>query len=54
MTTNLPAHLAQHQPRREQFKTQEEYEEALAYFKHRLKGRLKASPPPSASRSPER
>jgi hypothetical protein len=48
--TKMPEHLLQHQPRREQFQTQEEYEEALAYFKHRMQSRLKASQRPSASR----
>lgn len=46
----VPDHILKHQPRRDQFQSQEEYEEALAYFKHRMKPRLKASQPPSASR----
>jgi hypothetical protein len=41
----------QHQPRREQFQTQDEYEEALAFFKHRTRHLLKVSQRPPASRS---
>lgn len=45
---HLPQHLEKMRPKRENFQTQEEYEEALAYFRHRLKGLrrpLKASRP---------
>jgi hypothetical protein len=36
--------ILQHAPKRENFQTQEEYEEALAFFKHRTKHLLKVSP----------
>jgi hypothetical protein len=44
----LHPHFEKMRPKRESFPTQEEYEEALAFFKHRLKGLrrpLKASQP---------
>jgi hypothetical protein len=42
--------ISKHAPKREDFLTQEEYEEALAFFKHRTKHLSKASPRKSASR----
>ena len=44
----LHPYLEKMRPKRENFQTQEEYEEALAFFRHRLKGLrrpLKASQP---------
>ena len=34
----LHPHLEKMRPKRESFQTQEEYEEALAFFRHRMKG----------------
>jgi hypothetical protein len=34
----LHPHLEKMRPKRESFQTQEEYEEALAFFRHRVKG----------------
>lgn len=46
----MKEHILKHQPERKDFQSQEEYEEALAFFKHRMKHLLKASPKTSASR----
>ena len=42
--------ILKHAPKREDFQSQEEYEEALAFFKHRTKHLSKAFRKPSASR----
>jgi len=39
----LPPHILKHAPKRENFRSQEEYEEAEAYFRHRLKGLVRRS-----------
>jgi hypothetical protein len=39
-------------PQRERFNSQEEYEEALAFHKHRTKHHLRASPDQQKSPSP--
>ena len=33
----LPPHIQKHAPKRAAFKTKREYEEAVAFFRHRLK-----------------
>lgn len=52
MPRMIPAHLHQHAPRREDFQSQEDYEEALAYFRHRFRHAAQPTSSPSkASRS---
>ena len=45
--TKLELHpsIQRHAPKRENFETQDEYEEAVAFFKHRTKHLLRASSP---------
>jgi hypothetical protein len=43
-TPQLPPSALRHAPKRENFHSEEEYEEALAFFKHRTKHLLRASP----------
>ena len=49
-THKLPQHLVHLAPKRENFPTQEEYEEAKAYFLHRVKGTIRRR----SSASPQR
>jgi hypothetical protein len=46
----MSKHILKHEPKRENFQSEEEYEEALAFFKHRTKHLLRASPKASQSR----
>jgi hypothetical protein len=39
--SSIPAHMAHLAPKREKFRTQEEYEEAKAFFLHRIKGAVR-------------
>lgn len=43
--------ILKHQPKPENFQTREEYEEALAFFKHRTKHLFRGSRKTSESRS---
>jgi hypothetical protein len=40
--SKMPDHILKHQPKREDFQTQEEYEEAKAYFRHRFRPALQS------------
>lgn len=42
-TLQLPQSALRHAPKRENFKSDEEYEEALAFFRHRTKHLLRVS-----------
>lgn len=33
----IPEHIARHEPKRSKFNTDDEFEEALAFYKHRFK-----------------
>jgi hypothetical protein len=48
MPRTLPDHLQQHAPKRSDYESREDYEEALAYFRHRF--RHLARPTPSRSK----
>lgn len=50
MVNKIPQEHLRHAPKREDFPSQEEYEEAVAFFRHRVKHLSKASPKTSASR----
>lgn len=39
--SDLPEHIKKLAPKRENFTTEEEYQEAKAYFIHRLKGKIR-------------
>lgn len=43
-TPQLPASALRHAPKRENFQSEEEYEEALAFFRHRTNHLLRVSP----------
>lgn len=51
MSRTLPDHLKSRAPRREDYPDEEDYQEALAYYRHRF--RHAAEPSPSKD-SPER
>ena len=50
MVNKIPQEHLKHAPKRENFQSQEEYEEAVAFFRHRVKHLSRVSPKTSASR----
>lgn len=48
MPRTLPDHLKRHAPKREDYETQEDYEEARAYFRHRVASSIPRSSPTSS------
>jgi hypothetical protein len=43
----LPEHLSQHAPKREDYPDEEEYQEALAYYRHRFRHAAQPTKSPS-------